>query len=277
MWDNVNQARRSQRMAALCAICILAALVIPFAIGGSAADWLNASLAPDAINDKYKEVDGTAVTSFGTGSAYASYYVWKNASGETNKNNVTIAAGVVTLTAASTAGNTANESNIVWTQMVPEYRIYLTYTAKQAYADGLSRIQFDIAGLHSAGNRTHARVVTLSVGDIVLFTQTIAATDSTNRINQTLDISTNDLRRAIINAGDEAFMYLTVTAQDASGNLDLSEIEFQLYNVEKLIARDDALTITSVFAVVIVWAGILLVQPRYSLPVSKKNIGKGGF
>jgi hypothetical protein len=287
MWESVNNARRSQRMAALCAICILVALVIPFPIGAQFADWMNETMAPAELDDKYELISaqGTGsevtfvmeTTSFrDVGSDYGSYYVWANDTGITQYNNVTHTAGAISVAAAGSGGHTANTTNIDSDEMIPRFEIYFDYTAKEAYADNLVRIHFVLTGVEPHAAYDTATVVTLSVGDVTLYTETIPKTSSKNIINTTFDISTNDLRRAIISDGDTSYFYLEVVGQDPTG-LSFAGSEMECYAVSKLMQRDDGILIASVIAVAIVWLGIFVVQPRFSMPFGKKNITKGGF
>ena len=284
MWDNIDKARRSQRMAAFCALCILIGLLIPFPVGGQLADWLNGSLAPTDEDARYVKIatqDGVTFdmdsTAFRTGvSEYCSKYVWKNSSGYLNYNNVSHTAGVISVTALSTSGNNVSNSSTGpdWTQMHPEFRIYFDYTAKDAYNDNVVRIRLYVSNLYVSSHK-YARTITLSAGGVTFYTTTLAQTDTTNYIDKNITIDVNDLREAIINAGEKSYWKLTVTAQDTT--LSIANSAMYCYNVTKLTSRDDGLFIGGVIGVVLVWMGIFLVQPRYSLPFGKKKGKTGGF
>lgn len=281
MWDNLNNARRSQRMAALCAFSIMVLLILPFPIGGQLGTWMNSSLAPEDEGSRFAKIAGQSDVTFDmdstairTGvSAYSSYYVWKNSSGYTNYCNVTHTSGVVSVTSTSTAGN-AITGNVSWAQMYPEYKIYFDYSAKDAYADNVARIRLYLSNLYVSGN-AYARTITLSAGGVTLYETTLAKTDTDNYIDTNITVDVNDLRRAIINDGSQSYFKLEVTAQDTS--LSFANSAMYNYDVTKLTEHDDGLFIAGVIAVVLVWAGIFLVQPKYSLPIGKKKSTKGGF
>ena len=264
-------------MAALCAICIIIGLLIPFPVGGQLADWLNGSLAPATESTRYKEVstfnmDGDLFRT--RQDTYSSQYVWKNTSGYTNYNNVSHTAGTISVTEASTAGNnvTGNQS---WAQMYPEFHIYFDYTAKDAYADNVAKISLYISNIYVASH-PYARTITFSVGDVTLFTTTKSQTDTKNYIRENMTIDVNDLRQAIINKGDNAYFKLVLTAQDTT--LSIANSGMFAYNVTKLTSRDDGLYIAGIIGCILVWAGIFLVQPKYNLPFPTKKSGKtGGF
>lgn len=284
MWDNINNARRSQRMAAFCALCILGLLIIPFPVGGQLADYLNGSLAPTDTDSRFTKIAGQDDVTFDMDSTairtgvsdYSSYYVWQNSTGYTNYCNVTHTAGVVSVTSSSTAGNDVTDATngSDWTEMHPEFRIYFDYSAKEAYEDNVVRVRLYLSNLYVSGN-TEARTITLTAGGVTFYTTTIGETDTDNYKDTNITIDVNDLRRAIINAGDQSYFKLTVTAQDTS--LSFAESAMYNYDVTKLTDRDDGLLVAGVIAVALAWAGVFLVQPRYSLPIGNKGKGKGGF
>jgi len=286
MWEKVNSARKSQRMAAFCALCILLLLLIPFPVGSQLADWLNGSLAPTDETNRYAEITGqTGVTfdmdstAFRSGvSDYSSYYVWQNTTGYTNYNNVTHTAGVISVEANSTAGNdvtNATTGKLDWDEMHPEFRIYFDYTAKEAYDDNVVRIHLYISSIYVSAHQ-EARTITLSAGGITFFTTTRAKTDTHSYLDENISIDVNALRNAIINGGEKSYWKLTVTAQDTT--LSIAGSAMYNYNISKLTSRDDGLFIAGLIGAVLVWAGVFLVQPRYSLPLGNKGGNKsGGF
>lgn len=284
MWDNLNNARKSQRMAALCALSIMVLLILPFPIGGSLADSVNGSLAPKDESDRFTEITGQDGVTFDMDSTsirtgvneYSSYYVWQNSSGYTNYCNVSHTAGVVSVTATSTSGASVSDATngSDWTEMHPEYRIYFDYTAQDAYDDNVVRIRLYLSNIYCSGNE-EARTITLSAGGVTLYTKTLAESDTDNYIDTNITVDVNDLRQAIINDGYQSYFKLVVTAQDTS--FSFANSAMYNYDITQLMQRDDGLFIAGVMAVVLVWAGIFLVQPKYSLPLGKKGKSKGGF
>ena len=210
MFEGTPQARKTQRMVCILAVIILVGLIILWPIGGGFADWMNGLNAPADESTRYTEADGQATVSFNmdstqfkTSGSYRSQYIWQNASGHTNYNNVTHTAGVISVAILSTAGNYVNETGTflgggpAWGNMHPEFIIYFDYTAKAAYADNVVRIRLYVSSLHVAGH-LHGRSVTLSAGGITFFTTTFSSTSSKNYVDENISINTNDLRRAII-------------------------------------------------------------------------------
>jgi hypothetical protein len=241
---------------------------------------MNGNNAPADESTRYTEItaqtgvtfnmDGTAFKSSGS---YKSQYVWENTTGDKNYNNVTHSAGVISVETNSTAGN-AVTGNISWPQMLPEFRIWFDYTAKNAYADNVVRVRLYIGSIH-VSSQDYARTVTFSAGGITFFTTTIAKSDSTSIIDENLTIDVNDLRRAIINDGDLSYFKLVITAQDTT--LTIANSAMYCYNINKWFARDDGLFFVGVLACAITFAGIFLVQPKYSLPVGRSPPRKGGW
>jgi len=273
-----KDARHAQRMSALLAICIIVGILIVLPIGGGFADWMNATNAPtDSVNNRYEEItQQTGVTydidstQFKSTAGYRSYWIWENNSGYLNYNNVTQSAGVISTARISTAGNdlypanVSNSTNNTWA-MTPYYKIYLDYTAYQAYADNVVRIVFNMTGF--TGFKTGvARSITLEAGGVTFFTLSRAATDGETLVAESVEIDTNDLRRAIIESGDTSFFVLTIKNVGYSG-ANIVNSHVQAYHVEKLAQRDDGILIVGALAVGICIAGIFLVQPKYNLPI----------
>jgi len=282
MGQDENKNRKSQRKAAVVAVAILMGLLITWPIGGGFADWANASNAPTDAADRYEAVAtqdtvtfDMDATAFKNSGSYKSYYIWENASGDVHYSNVTQTAGVLTVTATSTA-NLAIIGNISW-NVNPYYRLYFDYTAKQAYDDNVVRIRLYLNGVYVAAHE-EARTITLTSGGITFFTKTLPKTDTDAYIDENVTINVNDLRRAIVNspgAGEEAYFMLKITAQDTT--LSILNSMAYAYKVTKLTQRDDALFLVGVIAVAATAIGIFAVQPQYSIPIGKTGPKKGGF
>lgn len=284
MWENSNQARKSQRWSAILAVIILAGLLIVWPAGGGFGDWINATNAPATENERYKEADwqddvtfnmDASASTFKNSGSYRTYYIWENASGDIHYSNITHTDGVLSVTETATSGVNIT-GNISWAGDLPYYRIYFDYTAKQAYDDNVVRIKLYVGSIYVAANEK-ARTITLSAGDITFFTVTQAASDTDNYIDENITINVNDLRRAIINSGGgaEAYFKLTVTGVDET--LTIAGSVMYTYDVTKLAGRDDALFFVGAIACAVALAGVFLVQPKYSLPLGGIKGKKGGF
>jgi len=278
MWENVAQARKSQRWAAIMAVCILTGLLILMPVGGAFADWLNSTNAPSEEEKRYDEITGqTGVdfdmdkTPFKNSGDYKSYYIWKNETGEKNYNNVTHTNGVISVQQKSTAGN-AIEGNISWNEMDPYFEIWFDYTAKEAYDDNVVRCRLYVTGIYVPAHKKD-RTITFSAGDVEFYSVTIEKDDTDNTVDKNITINVNDLRRAIINKGDQSYFKLVVTAQDTT--MSIAGSAMYNYNCTKLFGRDDGLFFIGALCSAITFAGVFLVQPRYSLPFGGKK-GKGG-
>jgi len=270
-----EKGRHSQRMASVCAIAILVSLLLLLPIGGSFADYMNAANAPDAESTRYAEIStfNMDTKAFKSDSSWKSYYIWKNATGYLNYNNVTHSAGVISVAENSTVNNGIT-GNISWTQMYPYFEIYFDYTAKQAYDDNVVRIWLQLSSLYVSAN-AYARTITLSAGDVTFYTTTLAKTDTDNTIDTNITVDVNDLRSAIINAQNNSFWKLTITSQDTT--LSIAGSGMLAYNCNKLIGRDDALYLVVGLAAAAAFAGVFLVQPKYSLPFGGQKERKGGY
>jgi len=273
MWENASQGRKSQRNAAVLAVCILLGLLLMFPIGGGFGDWLNEINAPDSASTRYAEVstsfdmDSAAFIASGT---YKSYYMWKNSTGVLNYNNVSHTAGVISVTNLCPGGETsiisnftAGTSNVSWAMMKPYFSIYFGYSARNAYDDNVVLCRLRLASIYVSAN-AYARTITLSAADQVFYTVTQAQTDSDTYIDVNVSFNVNDLRRAIIAGGAESYFKLKVTAMDTS--LSIASSGMFAYNVTRLTGRDDALFFIGALACALTLVGVPLVQPRYSLP-----------
>jgi len=281
MWETTEKNRKSQRMVTVLALAILLGLLVIWPAGGGFADWMNAQNAPSDESTRYTEITSqTGVTfnmdstQFKTSGSYKSQYVWKNTTGYVNYNNVTHTAGVISVTEQSTAGNNVSvETSLSWAQMYPEFRIWFDYTAKAAYKDNVVRIRLYISGIYVSAH-SYARTITLSAGGITFYTTSIAKDETKNYIDENITVNVNDLRRAIIADGDLSYFKLVITAQDTT--LTIANSAMYCYNVNKWFQRDDGLFFVGAFACAITFAGIFLVQPKYSLPFGKKGGPKKG-
>lgn len=275
-----DDIRRSQRYSAMLAVAILASLVIIFPIAGNAADYLNGVNAPEDEDNRFSEITSQTDVTFDmdstalkTGDGFKSYYVFYNASGYKNYCNITHTAGVASVTSTSTAGN-AITGNISWDDGLPYFELYFDYTAQDAYDDNVVRIWLQLDNLYQSSNN-YARDITLSAGGITFYETTISKTDTDGDLDQNITIDVNDLREAIINKGDDSYFCLKITAQDTT--LTFAGSGYYAFNVTKLMNRDDALYFIGAIATALAFAGIFLVQPRYSLPFGQKTSKKGGY
>ena len=285
VWGNINQQRRSQRMAAFAAVCILVGLCLIIPIGASTADWLNSAWAPTAESSRYAETSGQDGVTFDMDStafkdtgSYDSCYIWYNASGDKLYSNITHTAGVLTVTTESTSGNaTGNITNdLAWTGNLPYYQIYFDYTALQLYQDNAVRIRLYVSNIHVAAHEK-TRTITLSSGGVTLYTTTIASTDTDNYIDENITLNVNDLRHAIINTGggEEAYVKLIVKGVDDS--LSIANCAVFAYNSSNLVARDDPLYIFAAIAIGFAFLGAWAVQPQNSIPMVGRGPQKGGW
>lgn len=270
--------RRSQQAAAILAIIILSSLLLMFPVGGGFADYLNSIQAPEDETLRFKEANSWSTidfdmdaTAFKSNSGFKSYYVWYNTTGYKNYNNVTHTSGVISVNPTSTAGNTI-ASNISWSQGDPYFEIVFDYTAKQMYDDNICKILLKLDSLY-VSSHPKARTVTLTAGDVTLYSTTIAKTDTEGDLEQNITLDANKLREAIINKGIKSYLTLKITGQDTT--LTIAGSKTYTYNVTKLTGRDEALFFIGAITVAITFAGVFLVQPGYSLSFGRKN-GKGG-
>jgi hypothetical protein len=279
MWENVNSQRRAQRYAAMSAAMILVALLVMWPVGGAAADWLNSTWAPTDEADRYQTVDTQDDVDFvmETGALKASgdemsYYIWENSSGDVHYNNISNSAGSISVdsdTATSGVDITGNRS---W-NVLPYFRIYFDYTALEAYEDNVVQIRLHIQQLDPSQDKS--RSITLSAGGVTFYSKSISASDTTDEIDKNITIDANQLREAIINAGEKSYFKLIVKGVDDT--IDISGSTMYTFASSNLVERDDPLMLFGALTIAATYLGIIAVQPHNSLPFSKKGTKKGGF
>jgi hypothetical protein len=306
MFEGQSQFRKAQNMAALLAIIILIGIILPIPIGAGFADWMNSVNAPVSIDDKYAETDqfdwdGAALE---TSTGYKPYFYWWNASGNTNKHNVTMDTRALTAAGTSKDDNNvylmnasyasiSDDSEVDWDEGIPYWEVYFNYTAKDAYADNIVRIGIALDSVNtwasggsnvtkgdsllSYGDYTDDAdevktcTVELSAGDVVFYSKTLSYSgDEDGEIEVNFTIETNDLRQAIMNGGAQSYWKLKVRGHDIRP-ISMDGSSFQAYNVNRLFGRDDGLYLVSMISVICAALGIFLVQPRYSLPIGNTN------
>jgi len=280
MWETTNSQRKAQRFAALAAVTILAALIVMWPIGGSAADWLNESWAPTAEADRYElvsaqddvtfDMDADAFRSSGT---YKSYYVWQNSSGDIHYSNVSHTTGTFNTIETATSGVDIT-GNISY-NVLPYFKVYWDYTAHDAYKDNVVRIQLNITGLASGASSAKSRTIELSAGGVTFYSKTLSASDTSTSNDATIEISTNDLRRAIIN--DKETGYFTLIVKGTDGTLSIDGSDMYTYSSSNMINRDDPLLIIGALTIGATFLGIIAVQPKNSISFGKKTPKGGQF
>lgn len=308
MFEGQSQFRKAQNMAALLAIIILIGIILPIPIGAGFADWMNSVNAPVSIDEKYTEIsefdwDGSNLE---TSTGYKPYFYWWNASGNTNKHNVSMSTKLLTANGASKDDNNvylmnatyptlADDSEADWDEGIPYWEVYFNYTAKDAYADNVIRIGLTLdspndwasggsnvtkgdsllsyADYTDDADEVKTCTVELSAGDVVFFSKTLSYSgDEDGEIEKNFTIDVNDLRTAIMNQGAQSYWKLKVRGHDIRP-IDMDGCSFQSYNVNRLFGRDDGLYLVSMVSVICAALGIFLVQPRYSLPIGNTQTG----
>jgi hypothetical protein len=302
MFETQNPDRKAQNMSALLALIILLGIVLPIPIGAGFADWMNATNAPATPSDRFIEVntfDLTGSTLYNE-TGYRPYFNWYNCSDDTEleKHYVELTAGILTANDGSTEGegydNTDKDKMDDWDSGYPWWEVYFNYTAKEAYTDGVIKLVLNMdsdseynetlsyagggKGLLSEpelGEDKEVVTVTLSAGGVVFYAETLA-TDGKGIVEAEVLIDVDDLRMAIMNAGEMSHFKLKVVGHDIRP-IDMADSEFQSYNVGKTFARDDGLYLAAVISTICAAIGIFLVQPKYSLPIGSSKSRKRGY
>jgi hypothetical protein len=182
-----------------------------------------------------------------------------------------------------------------WSAGVPYWEVWFNYTAKQAYADNVVKIDLnlDSANTYATANTdasgdgllskdedgdmdNYACTITLTAGGVTLYEATITEDSDDTNIEAKVDIMLDDLRLAIIDSGDQSFFKLKVTGHDIRA-IDMTDSAMFSYNVAKLFSRDDGLYLTAIISLIAAALGIFLVQPKYSLPMGRNTPRRRGY
>lgn len=301
MFENQNPDRKAQNMSALLALIILLGIVLPIPIGAGFADWMNATNAPVTPSERYKEAPFELTgTDLYNETGYRPFFNWYNCTEDTEleRHYVYMVAGVLTANAESTDGNGYENTDTAamksWRSGFPWWEVHFDYTAKQAYVDGVVRLVLNLdsddewieppsaavggKGLLSEPEEDRDReavTVTLSAGGVVFYAETLSVTGK-GSVEAEVLVDVNDLRMAIMNEGDVSFFKLRVVGHDIRP-IDMTDSEFQTFNIGKVFARDDGLYLAAVISTICAAVGIFVVQPHYSLPVGQSKSRKRGY
>jgi len=291
--------RMQQWKAGFLAMILLLAMCLIIPAAGGFADWYNELNSDQTSATSIYEAlpthdatsgfdaDGTTALRFsGSSSVMApkSYFYYYNTSTTfepLNKCNVTaLTAGVPTVTATSTVGNTMTGNDTCQTNGWPYFVLVFDYRAWDAYYDDVCRMKLNISGLKSgtcsATLGDWEQTVTLYWGDTnhIVDEWTVGQADTT--LSEYILFDTNDLRTAIVDFGT-AGGYLTLKITRTDSSISISESDLYVYSATNLVPRDDALGVGVMAMGVLGFVGALVVQPSISLNslFSRGKKGKG--
>ena len=307
VFENQNPGRRAQNMSALLALIIMLGILLPIPLGAGFADWMNSTNAPTNIDQKYivGAFNLTGDDALYTGTGYTPLFTWYNGSDSPlNEVNVTMDGDMLTTGDELSIDennpydlSATGDAEIDWAASgTPFWLVYFNYTAKEIYADSIVKICIKMtspdtndAGPDPYNNVTDGKAmlsypngdydadelqtvtVELSAGGVSLATWSLTKEDN-GKIDENVTLDPNVLREAITLGGDTSFLMLKVTGHDIR-DIDMDGSAVYTYNVAKLFNRDDGLILTSVISIIAAALGIVLVQPKYNLPIGG---GKGG-